>query len=626
MTTITLPAAPGFDLWDTDGEPAGFLITLPPAVGVDMWEADGTPAISGDVEWTQKICEKDYTNAQQLPGVVPDDITETLCGITSGTSIVPYRGTVDGYNEAAQRIEDKLAPGAVLPDLETQVWRGDQLITLGPLTKAEPDQGGDAWRLSYSDPAWWLAHRVLGKLGQGFGGSNGDFPDHLVNPRFTDGLAGWRILHTTHVGDYPTFGPVDPGVFTVAASGNKDGAPMLVCDTPTGDPNDTYQLYQDLIVFPTRTRPVKLRLSCYVRVRPDKPWAPTNQTFGALLTWMPLVGVTLPGGYYTANQDIASDYIDAETTFVNFDDGGDTSSSVGQWVKQECELEVPAGAHFDTGRNAVMVHVAICPPLGHSEWCAIELGGDDGLFRYGQSPQEIVREIVAFAQSTDAGHDDRLIGTFEQPDGTLIDREFVYEDRNTCLGLIDDMAKAGLFDWRMRYNLTSPLRMLGIESPRAGVYRRACGITLNEDGTGNVADVIRSAVDWGSAATNLEVTNSTAAVTGRRPAFPTAQHRNVTIPGAVIESTETGPNGSGPLDLGPLATRRMATVGCPIVLTVETLPGDTRLLTGCAPGDRLYVTCTKAGHKYTGPARLVQRVFHPRQDNATLTLNVELAT
>jgi hypothetical protein len=402
------------------------------------------------------------------------------------------------------------------------------------------------------------------------------------------------------LGYYRGLGSVAANVFTVWGQHRLPGGqPMLRCLTPIGDANDAYQIHKDITVTMSGSRPLKLRLSAWLRLPPDWVFAPTNQDFGLLLSWFQ-PGTTFPVGYYTANVD---------WSFSGIDD-----TSTDRLLPLHCELEIPATLE-DVPVTSAIVHVAWCPPQGLSFLGGLTLRGDDGLFYIGIDPTVIAADAVTHAQDPLFLKDDRNIGSYRISAGDTTDRDFVYEDHAPILGTIQGLASEGWFDWGILY--TYATRLMGFFAHHRGTRKPVAACRLSADGVGNVADIRRLRA-WSSGA-SLVACQDRSANSGKH-------ERAAQLDGAAaIEDVTVAARDAHDYDLASRAAERLDLLGHPETIEIDCLPGDDRLISTITLGDTFPVLCTKPGHSVDGDYRMVRRTYHPKSDTVTIVCNPVVA-
>ena len=140
---------------------------------------------------------------------------------------------------------------------EVQLWRGDRLLTFGPMVRPATDKADLA--VSIKGPAWHLSRRHIGK-------ANRD--NRLTNGAFEQGLAGWSFLRGAHFLD---FQPLEAGQASIFAPG-KDGGRALA-------------IRSDLEPWYTPPAIVDAPNSNYTVVTGDTLWALAKSYYGSGLQW-----------------------------------------------------------------------------------------------------------------------------------------------------------------------------------------------------------------------------------------------------------------------------------------------------------------------------------------------------
>jgi LysM repeat protein len=184
--------------WDTDGEldvSAGIITEL-----VATWTTDGEftvsiPAVPGKKR--VELVGADGSTLASLPNAVVGAITYRLNAWETWGFTMPVDDP-KAHLVTEQRIR------------EAQLWRGDQLLSWGPMIRPSADdknlvvQGAGA--------RWHLSRRHVGK-------ANRD--NQLCNPSFEDGLACWNFMKGKYFLDYAPVGPYDARVYGPGRDGPR---------------------------------------------------------------------------------------------------------------------------------------------------------------------------------------------------------------------------------------------------------------------------------------------------------------------------------------------------------------------------------------------------------------------
>lgn len=96
------------------------------------------------------------------------------------------------------------------PMREVQIWKGDQILTWGPMVR--PQVAGDMIAVTVNGAMWHLSRRFVGKANR---------ENHLCNPSFTDGLTCWNFLKTAYFLDYQALAPNDVRIYGPGVDGGN---------------------------------------------------------------------------------------------------------------------------------------------------------------------------------------------------------------------------------------------------------------------------------------------------------------------------------------------------------------------------------------------------------------------
>lgn len=140
---------------------------------------------------------------------------------------------------------------------EVQLWRGDRLLSFGPMVRPATDKANLG--VSVKGPAWHLSRRHVGKANR---------ENRLTNGSFENGLAGWSFLRGAHFLDYQ---PLEPGQVTIHSPA-KAGARALA-------------IRSDLEPWYTPPAIVDAPDSVHVVVTGDTLWDLASSFYGSGLQW-----------------------------------------------------------------------------------------------------------------------------------------------------------------------------------------------------------------------------------------------------------------------------------------------------------------------------------------------------
>lgn len=142
-------------------------------VGREPWEDESdTPQFQQLRQYRVRIVDYEGTGYADLENATVTGVNEELNGMGGFTFTMP---TVDDKAHHVKMVER-----------EAQVWRGDQLIAWGVITRVQADQ--DVMNVQVAGLRWYFTRRVFGKV---------DRDNHFKNGSFEHGLNHWEFDYST---------------------------------------------------------------------------------------------------------------------------------------------------------------------------------------------------------------------------------------------------------------------------------------------------------------------------------------------------------------------------------------------------------------------------------------------
>lgn len=477
---------------------------------------------------------------------------------------------------------------------EVQVWRGDQLLTWGPIVRVGVSAGG-MLEVSGYDCLWYLYRRFIG---------DADRRNYIPNPSFESGLTGWT-----------TSGFVSPREPVAGRTGAvitvEDRAILGTKSAKLDRPSDTWPQYGSILYHSfgweaPATDPENVWTAavwCYVPSSDFRGW--TNDVISEV-----------NGGLFIGR------YSTTAFTSVESDDGAVTTLSPDvieeasrlftddtpkdQWFRLEVPLTVP------TTGSPELIHIGLHGILGSVYWDAASLTLNERLL-FTDTDQALIAEgIVEHAQDPAYSKSELRIGTDCPLTGVVRDREYVHSEHPGVGRALDEFVDLDNgFDHRIEYTPTT--RTYRIDFPQAGSYRPRYGL----DYGGNVV-----AIDWqfdGEAATSSVVILGDGDGSDREEgaAVDTSTYAN----GLTLEEVIVAPPESKIDALDNQAAEALAIGLDPQTVKVRTKPNPSKVIGYVKPGDIVPLTAYRGALEIPGdPYRIVTMTLET-DSSVTMTLN-----
>lgn len=480
---------------------------------------------------------------------------------------------------------------------EVQVWRGDQVLTWGPMMRMA--QGTDG-RLAVEGPDCfgYLSRRNIGKA---------DRTNYIENGSFEDGANFWTI-------DYES--PLEPVAnrtyanFTWAISTDRaiKGRRSLRLEQPSATaPEFGIAARQQFVwdVDPAEnpdgdTWTVAAR--CFI---PDADWAVAPyQNLGlrlARFSTTETVSITPPGGVATLFPK------PIEVVWDRIDD--DTPRDV--WHTLSTQLVAPV-----TGESEFVQVLLYCPLEGSIYWDAAVLARDERLAFFAADQATIAAGIVDHLQDTDFDKSDLNIDTNCPATGVLRDRIYLHAEHVNGVRALDELTRLDDgFDHRIVYTPTT--RTYTTEFPSSGRWRPKAGLELGR----NIASY-----DWtfdGETAASSVVTLGQGTGSVREEGF--ASDASTYANDVILEEVFAASPDTPIEHLDSLAAERLTVTLDPEILEVRTIAitntGADNLLGYVRVGDVVPVTIRDHELNIEGVPYRIVRMSLESDDTLSFTLN-----
>lgn len=472
---------------------------------------------------------------------------------------------------------------------EAKLWRGDLLMSWGPMTR--PAVAKDYLAVQGQGAGWHLARRTVGPARR---------RNYIHNGDFEDGTAGWAFYSN----------PVQRRL-----------------DLPGAQPTPPYH---DIVRYPTVTGRRALRLQNYITGADacafqnltwtvDVDASPLGDRW-VLAGWLWVESFHGPAsearGLYlerfsttelnpnpTVQAIVPGAKKSLQRAFVPLT--ADTPRRT--WVRFEIELTTPPKAG-----EPETLHVLLYAPNGVVYWDDVELALDKHLVLIETDQAAIAEALVTAAQDPDDGWTDLNITPVCPRTGVLRTRAYRYADRPVVADAIDEFtALDNGIDWAMNYTPTE--RRFTTYSPARGRRRARAGLELGK----NVADIGWS-FDGESAATQI-VTLGTGDGAARDEGV--AIDASGFAGGLSLIEVFTASEGNPVDSLDNLAAERLAVARNPEVLAIKPTPNAVDDFIGIVwPGDTVPVTITKLPLDIAADYR-IERMTLNEDDSIDFVLN-----
>lgn len=484
----------------------------------------------------------------------------------------------DEWTFALGALDPKVAAIVAERLREAQLWRGDRLLSWGPMTRPALDPGNGA--VGGHGALWHLTRRAIGRAGR---------TNHLTNGDFENGTTGWHIDYTNPL--EPLANRTGPGTnYTAAVSKRRavTGTRSLRLEQ-TGTIRYGVTAVQSFVwtVDPALNRDGdQWTASAYCFIDDDLWAGPRDKGQGLELTRgssTETVTITPEGGGPSRTYPRV-----IESAVANLDE----NTPRGKWVRMQVALTVPP-----TGVPEFVAMVLSCP-RGAVFWDRATFALDEST-RFVETDQaEIVAALVAHLQDPAYDKADVNLAAECPLTGVLRDRTYAHHEH---LNGWDTLGEFPTLDdgLDLSCDYTPTRRILRTHYPAKG--RHWPGLVL-EWGR-NLADYAWTS-DGESAATSMIVLGQGDGA-GREEGFaidPSSFAGGITLETVFSAPPET------PVDtLDNVAGAELAKVHAPEVLALKTVPvtaGLERWFAAVRVGDSVPVRVHNGALNVTGIYRL----------------------
>ena len=493
---------------------------------------------------------------------------------------------------------------------EAQLWRGDRLLSWGPMIRPGADKANVG--VSGADALWYLGRRSIGRAGR---------TNYVENGDFEEGLAGWGVSNSSPLEPISGWNPAlwigqirtDRAMTgrrslyleQIASSAPKYGISAASYFEWEVDPGlspdgDRWTIVAYAYVVSSKWRGPKfdsqgLGLSRYS----------TTETISLTTDPDPVTGDQMTVVYPAPIEGVVAQI--------------DDYTPQDQWVRLEASLTMePTGA-------PELVQVRLNAPDGAVYWDRVSLTLEESSKFYATDQALIVKGLVEHAQDPAFDKTDLNIGTDTPLTGVLRDRVYVHSEHPNALDAVLEFSELdnGL---DVSVAVTPTERILRTHYPARGVYRPKCRLELGRQ----IADFAWS-FD-GEAAANAIIVLGQGNGSAREEGFainPDAFAGDLTLEAVFSAPPET------PIDsLDNLAAEYAVAASDPEILAVKTFPNLENVIGVLDPGDWIPVRILAGRNPETGLYALevsadyrVSRLTLNPDDTLDLVLNLrELPT
>lgn len=494
---------------------------------------------------------------------------------------------------------------------EAQIWKGDMLLSWGPMVRPSVDDNHVT--VQGSGARWHLSRRHVGK-------ANRD--NQLCNPSFEDGVSCWNFLKTKSYHDYAPI--VDNDAFSAGVRGNIAGRSLVLNsslvvanDWPWGEVFG-YQMF----TVNGGARGVTATLSGWVYVPSAffTDWGPDRR--GLLLERLPTDWAT--NNYWTNTDPATNTYGGARAFYTNVFEWTsprqlDENHPFDKWIRYETSIMIPPG-------NTQILQARVQGVHGRTYWDDLSLTFDTAFEQFNVDQTATVAALVTHAQ--DPAFDKNNVNITSETPATGVERSLValHSEHGNIWDLVTQPTKfRDGFDIGMRYTPTA--RILTTHYPRKGVTQRRLHLQPHR----NIASFAWSFDGESASSSVIALGTGDGSDREEASAINTASFSD----GLILETVfSVGPD--TPVDmLQELADEQLSVVSNPEILTITTFPHDPTLpernfIGRLWEGDTVPVTIRKnfvaddmtqtVQFEINDDYRVVELTINP-DDSLSLTLN-----
>lgn len=440
---------------------------------------------------------------------------------------------------------------------EAQLWRGDRLLSWGPMIRPGADKANVA--VSGADALWYFGRRNIGRAGR---------TNYVPNGDFEDGLAHWGISWSS---------PIEPA----AGRNPNHWIEQIRTDRALTGRRSLY-LEQKVTGQP------KYGLSAgqFFEWQVDEALSPDGDRW-TLVAYAFVVGSKWRGPNPVSTGIKLGRWSTTEIVMIGPEDGSSPpipypapiESSIGQideytvrdqWVRIETSFTMPPSDEPE------LVGVGLYCPDGAIYWDRASLTLEESSKFYGVDQALIVKALVEHAQDPAFDKSDLNIGTDTPLTGVLRDRVYLHQEHPNVFDAIGEFAELdnGL---DVSIAVTPTTRIFRTHYPARGTYRPKCRLELGKQ----IADFAWSFDGEGAA--NAIIVLGQGSGSGREEGF--AIDPGAFAGGLTLEAVFSAPPDT-PIDsLDNLAAEFAVAASDPEILAVKTVPNLEHVIGVLDPGD-----------------------------------------
>lgn len=496
----------------------------------------------------------------------------------------------DEWSFALPIVDEKA--GLVLDEKmrEAQLWRGDLLLSWGPMVRPAADK--KFLTVTGAGADWHLTRRHIGKA---------ERTNYLWNGDFEDGPGGWHISESSPLEPRPVY--TAGWSWQVSRLRAFTGERSLRMDHTFGLlPKYGISAKQQFLweVDPELSRDGDDWVAVAYCFIPSAQWArPHYDNLGLKLARYAadeFITLTAPGGVPTVYPK------PIESVEATIDD--DTPRD--QWVRLECVMKSPP-----TGRPE-WVKVELACPIGRIYWDRVSLTLEERLAFYeADQTSEIAAGIVEHLQDPDYDKSDVNIATACPPSGVLRDQIYPHDEHPNGFEAIEEFTKLDNgFDFATI--VTPTTRTFTTYAPQRGTYKADLVLELGR----NLAD-FAWAFDGEAAASSMIVLGQGNGPS-REEGFaidPTAFAGGLTLEEVFAAPPDT------PIDaLDNVAIEKLAVARYPEILALKTNGRAAYMIGRLWPGDTVPVRIRRGALDVDGIYRVIRLTVN-ENDSLDLVVN-----
>lgn len=475
---------------------------------------------------------------------------------------------------------------------EAQLWRGDQMLSWGPMVRPGADKANVA--VSGNDALWYIGRRSIGRAGR---------TNYVPNGDFEEGLAGWAIGFSS---------PIEPLV-------GRNPAHWIGQIRTDRQMTGRRSLYLEQKVSGQPKHGVTA--SSYFGWEVDGLVSPEGDRW-TLVAYAYVVGSKWRGPRLDSGGLGLGRFSTTEVVMIGAEDGSvpaqpfpkpiegavaqiDDYTLRDQWVRLEVSLTQPP-----TGETE-LVAVRLHSPNGAVYWDRVSLTLEESSKFYGVDQALIAKGIVEHVQDPAFDKSDLNIETDCPLTGVLRDRVYLHQEHPNALDAVGEFAE---LDNGLDFSIavTPTTRIFRTHYPARGTYRPKCRLELGQQ----IADFAWSFDGEGAA--NAIIVLGQGSGSGREEGF--AIDPDAFAGGLTLEAVFSAPPET-PIDsLDNLAAEYAVAAADPEILAVKTVPGLEQVIGILEPGDTIPVRIRRGPLNIAETYRVTRLTLNP-DDTLDVVLN-----